>query len=70
MTTTEQRLAAMLASVMLYAPTLECMADKLNPCHLSNTLGKHWGGGLACPNCTARQVVSAEACDAIMEGRG
>lgn len=37
-----------------------CSADPLNPCwdgRPGDVVGKHWGGGDACPNCTARAKV-------------
>lgn len=53
-------------SVKLHSPNLECMNDVLNPCYLSNSFGKHWGGGKACPTCVVRQIEEAKACAEIL----
>ncbi len=34
-----------------------CQADPLNPCwdaRPTDVVGQHWGGGVACANCTKR----------------
>lgn len=40
---------------------LSCSTDVLNPCwdnRPEDIAGKHWGGGTACPHCTARAAVA------------
>lgn len=39
----------------------DCHFDALNPCwnnRPTDVLGKHWGGGSACPVCTARAAIA------------
>ena len=59
---------------MTYAEALEkehhgmkfmfCQCDVLNPCwdnRPDDVLGKHWGGGEACPECNLRAVIASQA---------
>lgn len=50
-----------LAHYKAIAPRMHCMTDELNPCDLPDRAGtlQHWGGGDACPLCSARFAVNA-----------
>jgi hypothetical protein len=39
-------------------PETICLQDQLNPCDLGGNGLKHWGGGAACPLCSARAAIA------------
>lgn len=43
---------------------LRCRFDALNPCwsnRPTDVIGKHWGGGDACPECTVRALTGVRS---------